>query len=135
MRSEAVVIEAFYWLFVFVAWACWRCREESEMTWYIIFRTWENNGVLQFEELDAVLCECSMDALRFAKNRYRTKYGESLRAEACLTMQHINRAKALHNQHSLDDMVTNWTDADWREFVAMPAYSGDQDKYLKTWTS
>lgn len=108
---------------------------EPEMTWYIIFRVWRKNDALQFEELDAVLCECSMDALTYAKQRYRTKYGESLRAEACLTMEHIKKAKVLANQHALDDQVANWTEADWKEFCKMPVYVGDQDKYLRTWTS
>jgi len=122
------MFETFLWLFVFVAMAYLRI-EEPEMTWYIIFRTWKLNDVLQFEELDAVFCECSMDAMRYAKQRFRTKRGESLRAEACLTRRHINRAKALHNQHSLDDQISNWTDADWKEFCAVPVYQGDQDKY------
>ena len=105
------------------------------MTWYIIFRVWRLNDVLQFDELDAVLCECTMDALRYAKQRYRLKYAESFRVEACLTMEHINRAKALHNQHALDDQISNWTDADWKEFCEVPTYAGDQDKYQRTWTS
>ena len=105
------------------------------MTWYIIGIKSYKNGSLQLEEVDAVLCECTMDALTYAKQRYRTKYGQSLYAEACLTMKHIQRAKQLANQHALDDQVNNWTDADWQEFCDVPTYEGDQDKYLRTWTS
>ena len=121
-------MEALWWLFVFVAWACYLTREK-EMTWYIIFRVWYMNEVKQFEELDAIECERQMDAMRYAKQRYRVAYGQALRADACLTMRHIERAKQLHNQHRLDDQVAIWTDADWREFEALPTYSGDQDKY------
>ena len=125
-------MEAFAWFVCFISWAVWRCREESEMTWYIIFRVWRLNDVLQFDELDACLCECSMDAMRYGKQRYRLASGETMRAEACLTMEHINRAKALHNQHALDDQIANWTDADWKEFCDVPTYEGDQDKYERT---
>lgn len=128
-------MEAFAWLFCFISWAVWRCRdEEKQMTWYIIFRVWRLNDVLQFDELDACLCECSMDAMRYAKQRYRLASGETLRAEACLTTQHINRAKVLHNQHALDDHIANWSDADWKDFCDVPTYSGDQDKYERTRT-
>jgi hypothetical protein len=127
-------MEFCHWFVVFVCWAVWKCSEE-EMTWYIIGIKSYKNGSLQLDEVDAVLCECSMDVLTYAKQRYRTKYGQSLYAEACLTMKHIERAKTLHNQHALDDQVKNWTDADWQEFCDLPAYSGDQDKYLRTWTS
>lgn len=92
-------------------------KGERAMTWYIIFKVWELNSVLQFDELDAVECECSMDAITYAKRRHRTARGETLRAEACLTMEHINRAKSIAKQHQLDDQVNNWTEADWNEFV------------------
>ena len=130
-------MEVFAWLVCFISWAVWRCRDEEEikLTWYIIFRVWRVNGVLQFEELDAIKCECSMDALCYAKSRYRTQYGESLRAEACLVTRDIKRAQRLANQHALDDQVSNWTNADWQEFCEVPTYCGDQDKYLRTWTS
>jgi hypothetical protein len=49
-------------------------------------------------------------------------------------MSDINRAKAIARQHDLDDMISNWTDADWNEFFAVPTYVGDQDKYLRNWT-
>jgi hypothetical protein len=123
-------MEWFLWAFVFVAWAVWLTSEGEEMTWYIIGIKSHKNGSLQLDEVDAILCECTIDALTYAKQRYRTKYGQSLYAEACLTMRHIKRAKLLHNQHRLDDQVNNWTDADWREFEAVPTYTGNPNKYL-----
>jgi hypothetical protein len=108
-------------------------RKEVQMTWYIIFRVWHVHGCLNFETLDAVEVDCIMDALIYAKQRYRLEAYESFKCEACLTMGDINRAKAIARQHDLDDMISNWTDADWKEFVSLPVYGGDQDKYLRTW--
>ncbi len=131
-------MEALWWLFVFVAWAVWLTREGEEMpvtTWYIIGLKWYENGSLQLREIDAIECECKIDAEIYAKMRYRPGFNQELYTEACLTTQHIKRAKQLSNQHRLDDQVNNWTDEDWRELEALPTYSGDQDKYTKTQAS
>jgi hypothetical protein len=89
---------------------------------------------MHLETLDACEVDCIMDAIIYAKQRYRLDAGESFKCEACLTMSDINRAKAIARQHDLDDMISNWTDADWNEFFAVPTYVGDQDKYLRNWT-
>ena len=99
------------------------------MTWYIIFVMWRVNGVLQFDPIDAVLRESSESAMKYAKKRHTTKRGESLRAEACLTPKHVEQAKALHAQNN------PWSPTDFVDWMRQAAYVGDQDKYLRTWTS
>ena len=121
--------ETFLWLFVFLAGACWLTRKEESMTWYIIFVTWRVNGVLQFDPIDAVLRESSESAMKYAKKRHNIKRGESLRVEACLTPKHVKQAKALHDQNC------PWSQKEFTDWMRQPAYVGDQDKYLRTWTS
>ena len=102
------------------------------MRWYIIYRVWRQDRVTRIDELDAVMCEGTTEALRYARNRHRLSKGEILRAEACLTTAEGKRALAMHNQHALDDQVNDWTEHDWKEFVSVPTYEGNQDKYLRT---
>ena len=119
--------ETFLWLFVFLAWAYF--RKEIEMTWYIIFVTWRVNGVLHFDPIDAVLRESKESAMKYAKKRHNIKRGESLRVEACLTPKHVEQAKALHDHNC------PWNRTEFIDWMCQPAYVGDQDKYLRTWTS
>lgn len=127
-------MELLLWLFVIqvaIVMACvkfHKMRRTKQMTWYIIFRAWHVHGCLNLETLDAVEVDCIMDALIYAKQRYRLEAYESFKAEACLTMGDVNRAKAIARQHDLDDSVPDWTPADLEEWLSMPVYSGgDQD--------
>lgn len=123
------MVETLLWFFVFIVGAYWIHRKDTKMTWYIIFVTWRVNGVLQFDPIDAVLRESSESALKYAKKRHKTKRGEALRAEACLTPKHVKQAKALSDQNC------PWSRTEFMDWMRQPAYVGDQDKYLRTWTS
>tara|TARA_R110000868_G_scaffold410877_2_gene700685 strand:- start:29 stop:568 length:540 start_codon:yes stop_codon:yes gene_type:complete len=106
----------------------------GKKVWYVIFVYWDDHGVSRYEELDAVECECSMDALLFAKKHYRLKSYQSFRAEACLKKTHILRAQLIASESRFQDRCECWTETDWQEFFKIPTYSGDESKYLRTRT-
>jgi hypothetical protein len=132
-------METLLWLFVitsfFMLSELLEVHKMPEFTWYIIHRYWTDSEGLHDEELDAIECETTTDAIKYAKNHYGLHWGQGFQAEACLTMRDINRAKKLSMNCAEADADLEWTTADWKEFSSLPTYSGDQDQYLRTWTS
>jgi hypothetical protein len=125
------MLELFLWMFVFVVLICWLYRGEPKMTWYIIFRVWYEFGQLHFDALDAVESINATDAMSYGRDHYQTQTGEYLRVEPCLTKKNIKRARALHQQHT-DDELTVWTPTYFIDWMSQPAYDGNQDKYLRS---
>ena len=105
--------------------------ETMDKTWYIIFKKWDEHGVTRFDELDAIECECKIDALLFAKQHYRLKRYQAFDAEACICQRDITRAKLIARESRFQDRCQCWTEADWQEFTSLPTYVGNQDKYAR----
>jgi hypothetical protein len=131
-------MEWFAWLVCFIAWAVWRCRdeEEEEMAssgqWYLIYRyRWQGVDMIREREpIDGVYASYADAAVQVAltRNDYRTD--ERLNAVFCATAPQRVKASDLDGRHTCDW----WCRTDFIDWMCQPAFSGDQDKYLRTWT-
>ena len=135
------MFETFLWLFVFVAWACWRCRDEEEQEmsgqWYLIYRyRWVGvDLVIGRDAIDGVYAVHADAAIIIAagRNDYRTDERfnavfERLKAVFCSTVAQRLLASDLDGRHSCDW----WSRTDFADWMRQPAYSGDQNKYFRT---
>lgn len=87
-----------------------------EFTWYIIQR--HSRNYKHIEELDAIECETMDEALKYARDHYGLEWGQSFHIEPCITKRDIRRAQQLSMNCAQADAMTDWTEADWQEFVA-----------------
>lgn len=108
-----------------------------KMEWYLIYRySYARNGqvIKTRKPIDGVYAASSDVAIAIAEKRNDWKTTESLQAQWCKTVAMQELAIELNDRHCDEvEIGLHWTETDWQEFIAIPTYVGDQDKYLRTW--
>ena len=133
-------MEVFAWAVCFISWAVWRCRDEDEEIemassgqWYLIYRYRWSGSKLKIEQwpVDGVFATSSDAAIESALSRINHRTDEHFAAEWCSTAPQRQMAHELDGRHCCDW----WCRTDFIDWMCQPTYCGDQDKYLRTWTS
>jgi hypothetical protein len=103
------------------------------MSWYIIYIVRRVGDRLKYTAIDAIRCEMTTDAIRFADDHYTLQPGETFRADACLTGGERLSARALRKRsvYELHEEFEPWTWSDWHEFEAVQTYHGDPNQYRR----
>jgi hypothetical protein len=126
--------EALLWLFVFVVWCFWITSSEVvEMKWYLIYRfRWVGKELhKERHPIDGVYATHRDQAAQIAATRNDYRRDEKLVPQFCYTAHERQLASDLDGRHSVGDW---WSRTDFIDWMCQPAFAGDQDKYLRTWT-
>ena len=128
-------MEAFLWLFVFVAWVCYLTRDEMATSgqWYLVYRyKWVGKRLVkESRPCDGVFASCTGAAESIACTRVDYRTDEELIAVFCNTLHERQTASDLNGRH----VCEWWSRDEFLDNMIGPAYVGDQDKYTKTQAS